>query len=150
MSNNHHPKLPTQAQQVRKNSVGWLLNVSASIAKNHLKDTLKPLAVTPEQFRLLMSLLEKDGISQSALAKKANLPQYSVTRHLDNLAEKQLVRREADPNSRRNLCVFVTDKGKQFAPQLYQAVDVVNQQLLANLSADEIKQLQHLLSKIIQ
>lgn len=138
-----------QTQQVRENSIGWMLSMSSRIAHNLLKKQLKSLGILPEHFVLLMILLEKDGVIQSILAEKTNLPQYSITRHIDSLEQKQLVRREADPSSRRSWHIYTTDKCTQLAPQLYAVVKVVNQKLLANLSDNEAKQLCSLLAKII-
>ncbi len=139
----------TIATQTRDNSVGWLLNVMTRTVNDIMKKALEPLALSQEQFAILMTLLTKDGISQSAIGKQVILPGYAMTRNLDALEEKGFIVRQPDKHSRRSFCIMLTEKGKALAPTLFAIVTGVNDQLLSKLEQDEVTHLKALLTKLM-
>lgn len=138
------------AKATRESSIGWKLRHLSDIAEHTIRQQLTQIDIEFEQFMLLMFLLESPGSSQATLAKQSHLPTYSVTRYLDVLAQKGLVTREPDPNSRRSYCVYATDKATDVAPDLFAMVTVTSQQLLSGLDNDEQATLHQLLNKLLQ
>jgi len=137
------------ATQTRDNSVGWLLNVMTRTVNDIMKKALEPLALSQEQFAILMTLLTKDGISQSAIGKQVILPGYAMTRNLDALEERGFIEHQPDKNSRRSFCIMLTEEGKALAPTLFTIVSGVNEQLLSGLEENEVSQLKALLTKLM-
>ena len=67
--------------------------------------------VTPEQWALLRALLNKDGQSQDEMIHLTRYEKSSLSRLLDGLERKGLVRRERGAADRRSKIVFITGKG---------------------------------------
>ncbi len=83
------------------------------IKLNYLK-AFKSLGLnfTAEQWVILDMLYRKDGISQTDLASASFKDAPTVSRIIDLLVKKGLVKRERFDNDRRRYKVFLTDKGK--------------------------------------
>lgn len=114
-----------------------------------MSETLEPLGTSVDQFKVVMTLMEHEGLSQVAIGKKIGLPSYAMTRLLDSMETSELVERHPDEESRRSFRIHLSRKGKALAPKLFKAVVSVNQEVLAPLSAEEKQQLSQLLEKII-
>ncbi len=72
--------------------------------------------LTPEQYFMLYRLHEGDGRSQIELDDRVLVARPKVTRQVDALEKKKLVRRGADANDRRKSLVYLTQKaGSLFA-----------------------------------
>jgi len=69
--------------------------------------------VSQEQWTLLSELWQKEGLTQQDLAVRTYRDKPAVTRLIDNLEKKDLVRREAHESDRRTNRVFLTEKGRR-------------------------------------
>ena len=63
-------------------------------------------------------MLSEPGISQKQLAEELHLDPSTVTRFVDALAERQLVRRDTSNTDRRSAAVFPTAEGKRLQKKL--------------------------------
>ena len=70
------------------------------------------LPITPDQFRVLTHLWEKEGLQQSELATCTNRNRANVTRIIDILEKKEIVERKPAPHDRRVHRIYLTEKGK--------------------------------------
>ncbi|WP_394209892.1 MarR family winged helix-turn-helix transcriptional regulator [Enterovibrio calviensis] len=133
----------------RQNSFGWLINVVAGQAEKELDAALKEHGLTVALWPTLMCLWEEEGVTQRQIAKKAKVESSTTTRTLDKLEKLGLVERRADPESRRNYRIYLTDKGRDLQAVISPLPLAVNQALLADLSPNETEQLVSLLRKIV-
>lgn len=137
-----------QSGVIRGSSVGWLIKMLSSQMDSAMKEALEVLGVTPHQFMVVMTLMEVEGVSQSEIGRRVELPSYAVTRLLDSMEEVGLLQRHPDENSRRSFSIRLTEKGKALGPQLFKVVKDVNKRVLKPLSAEERRQLTALLAKM--
>ena len=63
-------------------------------------------------------VLSEPGISQKKLAEELHLDPSTVTRFVDALAERRLVRRDTNDTDRRSAAVFPTAEGKRLQKKL--------------------------------
>ncbi|WP_258168971.1 MarR family winged helix-turn-helix transcriptional regulator [Paenibacillus sp. AR247] len=70
----------------------------------HLKDD----DITPEQWTVIKRLSEQDGITQKDLAWIADKDQANLTKILDILERKHLVRRSRNEEDRRSFLIYIT------------------------------------------
>ncbi|WP_336765924.1 MarR family winged helix-turn-helix transcriptional regulator [Paenibacillus sp. USHLN196] len=110
----------------------------------------KQYGITSEQWILLKSLEEKDGISIKDLTHSVEKDQANVTRILDLLARKGLVKRCNNPNDKRSSLVFLTGEGSQLTKHLIPLDEKVQEFALEGLSEEELLQFKKLLSQINQ
>jgi len=137
------------AGAVRTSSVGWQINQVSKMMSDALSDGLTPLGVTTDQLKIVMTLLEFEGISQSEIGKRIGMPSYAMTRNLDALEESGILKRHPDERSRRSFSIKLTSKGKRLGPKLFQVVKVINASVLSALSEAEAETLYLALNKVI-
>lgn len=102
-----------------ENSFGRILGVAYTSMFRHLSKLMKEenLPITPDQFRVLSHLWQKDGMPQTELALCTNRNRANVTRIIDILEREGIVVRRDDANDRRIFRVFLTEKGKSIKDQ---------------------------------
>ena len=127
-----------------------MLKVLTTSLDSEMSHELKQLGLSISHFALLMTLLENEGLTQTEIGKKIIMPGYATTRTIDALEQKELVVRCKDENSRRNFRIYLTDKGREIAPDLFKIVGKVNGNLLSALSSIEKKQFSQILQKLVQ
>lgn len=93
------------------------------------------------QPRILIRLLQGDGLTQRELADACMLDAATLSRALDRLEEMGLIRREEHPGSRRSYLVRLTDAGREKAAQVQEGFDQVDDLLCQGFSQAELDRL---------
>ena len=70
------------------------------------------IPLSPEQFRVMICLWERNGCSQQALALMVKRDKAAIARIVNLLEDKELVERVVDDEDRRSNQVRLTDAGK--------------------------------------
>lgn len=138
-----------RTRQVRQSSIGWMLKRLSGRLDAAMSAELKPLDLNINQFAVMMTLLETEGLTQTEIGRQIAQPGYATTRTMDALESKSMVERRADQHSRRSHNIYLTQRGRAAAPQLYNIVRRVNKQLLSPLEPEQQQQLSHLLSLLL-
>ncbi|MCK5125587.1 MAG: MarR family transcriptional regulator [candidate division Zixibacteria bacterium] len=147
MKNKAKPQ--NQAQKTRKYSAGWMINMLAAALDASLVKQLGKLDLNINQFAILMTLLENEGLTQAEIGRKIFMRGFSTTRTLDILEKKKLVKRLRDEQSRRCNRIYLTVRGRKIGPKLFKAVEIVNSNLLSILSKTEENQFKNLLLRLM-
>ncbi len=143
-------KNKSRAQEVRQTSVGWMLKVLCTQLDADMTKSLKPLGLNLAQFAILMTLLEREGLTQTEIGGKIAMPGYAMTRSIDALEDMQYVERRKDERSRRSYRIYLTDDGRAVGPLLFKIVGKINTDLLSPLDVSEQRQFTALLQKVLQ
>ncbi|GIO32975.1 MULTISPECIES: MarR family winged helix-turn-helix transcriptional regulator [Paenibacillus] len=85
----------------------------------HFKDD----DITPEQWTVLKRLGVEDGVTQKELAFVTDKDQATLTKILDLLERKQLVRRDKNKEDRRSFLIYITDEGRELRERLFLQVN---------------------------
>ncbi len=115
--------------------------VSSAINKRMALNFKKAeLAITPEQWTVLLFLWEHDGVTQISLCKDTFRDKPSMSRLINQLEKKGLVIRIASKDDKRANHIYLTDKGKVLEPKVR---DVTRQTLLEALDGldDDVMEL---------
>ena len=142
--------LATQAHHTRTTSAGWMIQRLAAEVNQSMKARLAGQGLTLDQFVLMMTLAEGDGITQTEIGAKVRFPGYTVTRALDALSEQGLVERRPDARSRRAHRVVMTAPGQALMQDLFAVVAEVNAGFLAPLDADDRRLFLSLLTRLVE
>lgn len=123
--------------------------VSTAINRKMYRNFKKQnLDITPEQWTVLASLWEEDGVTQQKLCNATFKDKPSMTRLLDNLVKQDLVYRSVSSNDRRSNHIFLTEKGKQIQENASIAVmDTVNS-ALQGIDEDGMHQVRTILKTV--
>lgn len=119
------------------------------LMRNKLSKKLKDFDITGEQWSVLKHVFEKEGCNQKDLAQRCLKDRAALTRILDILEKKSLIKRESSPIDRREFLVFLTDVGKKAFDKISPIMDDMAKENLKGFTDDEINSLQYLLEKLI-
>lgn len=149
MKNRDNAHRETPATELRRNSLGWMVKSLSIKLDIEMKKGLEPHGLNLGQFAIMMTLLEKDNVTQTEIGKKVSMPGYATTRNIDVLEKNGLLERHESTISRRSFCIRLTVKGKALAPILFSIVGNVNKNTFSILDENEEKQFKLLLTKIL-
>ena len=99
-------------------------------------------------FQFLRILWEEDGLTQSQLASRTRMREPSAADALYDLERRGLVRRVADRNDRRKVCVLLTAQGRKLYDLVMPDIAATNGIMLAGFSAAEQELLKSMLRRI--
>ena len=105
--------------------------------------------ITAPQLIVLASIANKEADSAAAICKSISYDPGAMTRMIDRLEQKGLIRRVPHPEDRRAMTLELTVAGKALYPQLLTAKDAVQTQFLRGFSVDEARQLERLLTRML-
>ena len=129
--------------------VGHLIGRARSALLTGLDGELEPFGLTGAQFAVLKNVA--DGVAETAadLCRTMHYDTGSMTRMLDRLEEKAVLRRERCTEDRRVVYLRITDTGNELLPQLRAAAVHVLARHLAGFSPGEVESLKHYLVRMI-
>ncbi|MBU8850315.1 MAG: MarR family transcriptional regulator [Desulfobacterales bacterium] len=104
--------------------------------------------VSYEQWSILVHLYRKDGQTQQELANIAVKDKAAITRLLNVLEKKNIVLRIPDRNDKRSKLVYLTNKAKDFKPDLIAVVEELLEEAEQGISLEEMAQCKTTLNKI--
>lgn len=108
-------------------SMGFILNVTTRKFLQLLSLKFSSYDITTEQWSLLNLLEDHNGISQKDLARLSEKDPANVTRILDQLEKKSLIKRLPNPEDRRSFLAHITNEGIELNKKLIPIEqDVVN------------------------
>ena len=142
--------LAEQARLTRTTSAGWMIQRLAGHLNRQMTKALAAHDLRLDQFVILMALTETSGTTQSALAQRVGMQNYTVTRTVDALAKRGLVERLPDPQSRRAWNLVLTPAGEALMPELFALVDAINATFLAEFPAPAKARFLRLLTRLVQ
>lgn len=145
----------TQTYEPRK-GVGHLLHrvrteILAAVDRELAADEqLAEMEVTSAQF-IIIATLSLGGVkSASDLCKGISYDAGAMTRMIDRLEEKGLLRRSRDPGDRRLVNLELTQKGSAALPRMREISMKVLNGFLQGFSKAEVRQLESYLTRMLE
>jgi len=108
------------------------------------------LDITLDQWVVLRRIYEEQSQTQIELARATGKDAASITRILDLLHNKDMVRRVPDETDRRKSCLVLTKKGTETINSAYGVVTDLRAQGLEGISNEEMQTAKRVLNKISQ
>jgi MarR family transcriptional regulator for hemolysin len=103
---------------VPERGIGFVLREANRAFSHALIERLKPHGITFSQWLHLRTLWEEDGLTQVELARRIGIEKASSTPVLDSLERLKLIRRERNPDDRRERTIRLTRAGKAIKGRL--------------------------------
>lgn len=134
-----------------ENILYYLIEKTNKIVRRYsqIKFTQAGLDLTVDQWLVLKKVGESSGLTQIEVANALFKDRASITRTLDLLLKKNLIRKEGGED-KRTFQLSLTAQGKRFADQALVIVNEVRRQGVAEMSEREQTQLKASLQKIIE
>lgn len=110
---------------------------------------MQPLELTGMQWEPVLMLWLKRADTVAGLARVSQMGFASMSRMLDRLEEKDLLRRERSESDRRVVHLHLTPKGKKVANKIWPIVVEGMHVHLAGFKKEELNQLNDLLGRML-
>jgi DNA-binding MarR family transcriptional regulator len=131
-----------------KHSIGGLLSRVKLKLMDALDAELEPLGISSAQYVILVNLAS--GVdSASGLCRSVSYDPGAMTRMIDRLEKKGLVRRVPCSEDRRVMRLALTEEGKEVYPHLVERAAKVLNDRLRGFTRDEVRQLESLLERML-
>jgi len=113
-------------------------------------EQLGRLEVTAAQYIIIATLAgSTERRSASSLCKGISYDAGAMTRMIDRLESKGLIRRERCPNDRRLVYLELTEEGRAAYPRMREISRVVHNRFLQGMSRAEARELESLLLRVL-
>lgn len=129
------------------NTLAYDICYTARKIYQFLTKEFKKFDITPEQFIVLTTLFEQEGISQMDLALKLDKDKNTVKAIIDNLEKKGFLFKGENKIDKR-ASLFVSEKSKEIIPILRECEKDIINTLMCNITLEESKVSSAILSKI--
>jgi DNA-binding MarR family transcriptional regulator len=120
-----------------RDCIVFLLANAQKHAQATTRKHLSSLGLTPVQCLLLNALLEEEGLSVGEIGKRVGLDTATLAGVLDRMTSSDWLRRESDLSDGRVINIFLTEKARQATQEIYDAVEVSNEEILRDFSLEE-------------
>ena len=132
-----------------ESSVGYLINKLAQTIGRELDRRMVDLGLTDAQWKPL--LLLQQGVCSTAadISRIAYHDTGAVTRLLDRLESKELLRRLRSAEDRRIVNLELTEEGERIASEVPKIITQLANQVLTGFSQDEFLQFRDLLNRAL-
>jgi len=130
--------------------IGMLI---AHVSRTHIEKihiSLESCGVQRTYGPILKELSMVEGITQKELAGKMRITAPSMSVNLQKMESQGFLTRKADDTDKRQIKLYLTDKGKKTAAKADKEIALSEEALLNALSNDEQEELKHLLIKILK
>lgn len=131
-----------------KESLGYIITNTGRKITQHLTHRFQEYGITSEQWGVLQTLTEEDGITQAELSRRTEKDPTNVTRILDQLERKEMIRREANKGDRRSFLIYVTESGRSTSQKLLPVELEFTQSYLKHFSKEDLAVLRRAFEKI--
>ncbi|MBM7046295.1 MarR family winged helix-turn-helix transcriptional regulator [Rhizobium lusitanum] len=127
---------------------GFLIRRCHQISVAIFMEEAAELDMSPTQFSALSLIALEPGADQSTLGERIALDRSSVTKCVERLEKRGLIRREVDPADKRARKLYASQEGREMLEKATAAAGRARARLLAPLSEKEGSQLLALLKQL--
>ena len=131
-------------------SVGPLIGRVRTVLLAALDGELQPLGITGMQFAVLKQVADRTAETAADLCRVLHYDTGSMTRMVDRLEEKGLIRRERSKDDRRVVSLRLTSAGRSALPRLRDTAARVLERMLAGFEEGEVDALRRYLNRMIE
>ena len=117
--------------------LGYLMKHAHLRLTDLTSSALAPLRISGRECAVLIAIDDRAPLSQQEVARRLGVDRTTMVALIDDLEDKGLVQRRADPDDRRKNVVILTDPGRATLHRARAATGEAERRFLAPLSAAE-------------
>jgi len=141
--------MPQDARYFTDRFVPYLINHAASLFNMKFRKDLRKLDISVVQWRVLAVLHGEMGLALREVVAKTAIDQPTLSRVVDQLNERDLIKRAARESDSRYLSLSLTTKGEDLYHALWRLAWKHYQRGTSHMTAEETDMLVTLLRKTI-
>ncbi|WP_370531723.1 MarR family winged helix-turn-helix transcriptional regulator [Streptomyces venezuelae] len=103
-----------------------------------LDELVRPAGITALQYTALTVLERHDGISAAQLARDSFVTAQTMADMVRTLESRGLIRREPNPDNRRERLILLTDAGRALLGEYAGPARGLEERMVADLTPDEV------------
>jgi DNA-binding MarR family transcriptional regulator len=126
--------------QERRPALLYMVKQLELVVRSRLDEILKPAGITALQYTALTVLDRHDGLSAAELARSSFVTPQSMADMMGNLDRRGFIRRERNPDNRRELVVRLTRQGRQLLATYSDEVRDLEYAMTASLTRKDREQ----------
>lgn len=126
----------------------YLLMAEHALLQKILFANIRDSGLSLGQPKVLDFLKDHDGAVQKDIAKGCHIEPASLSTILTGMEKSGLITRETNENNRRNLYIYMTDKGKAICEQVTEHFSQIEKKALSGFTEEEIENILTYLTKI--
>ena len=125
---------------------------TADVVRRRAAAVIEPFGITVQQYNVMRILrgAGEEGLPTLEIARRMIEQTPGITRLLDRLEDKKLVRRERCPHDRRQVLCWITEKGSSLLAELDPVVNKADRNAIGGLDPKQAERLVELLDLIRQ
>lgn len=101
------------------------------------------------EYVVLYALYLRDGIAAKDVCASAGFPKNTISRAIQKLLRRRLIRRALDPRDKRSYGLRLTPEGRRILDESVPPMVAHERRMLASLSRDEQQVLSKILAKLV-
>jgi len=136
--------------ELSQERLSHLVNIASRCYARSLRLRLAEHGIPLGYWGILRTLWNEDGLIQSTLSERADLMPPTAHVVLKDMEEIGYVRREHKAGNRKNMHVYLTERGRKMMGGLMPTALEVNDVATEGLSAGDLKIMQRSLQRIIE
>ena len=123
------------------------INRTFRCGKLYRNESLAKIGLEGSDQPFVLHLCHSPGISQEQLAREIYIDKSGVARKLASLEKRGYIRRESDPQDKRVLRVYPTERLLEMLPAIRNSNTEWNRRILEGFTEEEKEQLESLLTR---
>lgn len=128
----------------------YLLMADHAMVQKKLFSGIRDMGLSMGQPKVLDYLKDRDGAVQKEIAKGCHIEPASLSTILGGMEKKGLIIRRMQEDNRRNLKVYMTDRGRELGNAITKNFSEIEKMALAGFSQEEAEKLRSFLTKIYE
>lgn len=129
--------------------LGFLVSATRSAIWSSIEAELQPLDITAAQFVVFNSIALGKGRTIGEFCRLLGYDSGAMTRLLDRIEKKGLIRRVANPEDRRSFLLELTPESRAVFPQAKKRVQAAFKRLLAGFDEKQAATLRQSLEQVL-
>ena len=131
-------------------SLGKWISLLYRYGQIYIYKELEPYNIGKGQFLFLVTLYKKEGLSQDELAQTLNIDKGTTARAVEKLEKSGYLYRKPKKMNLRTNEIYLTQKAKDFEPQLYSILKRWTDILSTGMAESEIEKAFCILAKMTE
>lgn len=137
-----------KAGRVRPSTM-YLLHQASQAMRARLEQSLREIQMTGIKYTVLAIVGGGANVSSADLSRRFFVTPQTMNEIVGDLVQRGLIMRREDPNTKRVLRLMLTLPGRRLLEKCEQIADEVEEQALAQFSADKLAGLRVLLKALL-
>ena len=133
-----------------KSHLGYWMRVVSFHVSHAFRMKLEASGVTVAEWVVLREMFDSDTMAPSAVAERLAMTRGAISKLVDRLEEKSLLKRSAGTEDRRFQSISLTRQGRVLVPKLAKLADENDKQFFKHLNPADRDQLMRILRETVR